>query len=130
MKRIVCCAFAAFLGCSEDKPVASPADAVHAALEKADLDLDAFKSTDAAPFDARACERGTIDELHITMCAFADEKSAAAATEKMESALAGDDALTVVVQQLGTLALGVVDPGKVDPNGKAIVGVLKRFQEK
>ncbi len=85
-----------------------------------------FANMDSSPLGAKKCQNGTIDQLSVLLCEYADSEASALGQAAAEAW--GGETATVVVLRRGAVLFAVADRNHVDPNGKSISTLSKVFR--
>jgi hypothetical protein len=120
---LVTIALGASAGC-DDKPAApSGPGAVFDAWKSAGLTVSTL--TASAPLAGGECRAGSANGVEVTLCTFADDKTATGA-QPAGLAVIGDATGASLAQ--GSMLLVVADRRKTDPTGKTINQLTKVFR--
>lgn len=102
-------------------------DALMAAWKKAGLEVGAFAAIDGGKYGAGKCKEGAVSNVDVVLCAYADDKAAAAAQTAGLDAVGDTTGAAIAV---GPRLLVVADRAGKDPEGKTINAMLKAFRGK
>jgi hypothetical protein len=104
----------------EDKPAATPRDAVIAAWTAAKL-VPSKLAPATVPF-AKDCQSGAVEGIDVLLCSFAAPAEAKAAED---AGLAWVGPATGASQARGAVLIVLADRKKADPNGRTINRLMK-----
>lgn len=111
-------------GCSKPKGIGAELDALRAAGHS----LGDFKDSDAAPWQAKRCQSGTVDKLAAVLCEYPSPEALALGQAAADAWIG--QALTGTALRRDLLLLAIADRDRTDLNGKAMAALARSFRQR
>jgi len=105
------------------------ADAAIRAWQGAGLNPEAFTAITPVPFGAVNCEQGKVQTVDALVCEYRDQDSLSRGKTQMLEQWGREGVNTGVAFQTKLTLLGVLDRGRLDPNGKIASQVVDAFRK-
>jgi hypothetical protein len=105
------------------------ADAAIRAWQGAGLNPEAFTAVTPVPFGAVNCEQGKVQTVDALVCEYRDQDSLSRGKTQMLEQWGREGVNTGVAFQTKLTLLGVLDRGRLDPNGKIASQVVDAFRK-
>ena len=109
-------------GCGQKKGLAAELSALQAAGHS----TAGFAATEARPFQAKACQAGTLERVSAVLCEYGSVEALALGQQGAEEWIGQAAAGVVLRRDLYLLALA--DRDRADPNGRAVAAIGKTFR--
>ena len=104
-------------------------DAVENAWRGAGLAPEGFAAVQPIPYGASICEEGRVQGIDTTVCEFRDADALTKGQAAMLDQWGREGGHTGVAFRAKLTMVGLVDRGRVDPNGKVIHQALDAFRK-
>ena len=88
--------------------------------------VSAFSDTDASALGAKKCQSGTIDQIAVLFCEYA-ESDEAKRSQPAAVRWAGESGTSIVLHREKVL-MALADRNSIDPTGKALSSLVKVFR--